>query len=278
MPKLRIDIDGVLKSRLPRHYRFIPRALVRWVEHLVRQDKMNRMLEATDGLRGAEFCRGILEYLGDTYEVHGAENIPTGDDARVTFVCNHPLGGLDGMVLIDMLTRATGRKVKFPVNDLLMAVEPLTDVFLPLNKHGRQSRAASEALDAAFASSAPIVIFPAGLCSRRDHGHTVADRQWQKTFINKSIAHHRNIIPLHFSGENSSFFYNFAKLREKIGLKLNIEMVRLPAEVVDVHGKHFTVTVGKPINIKQLQGGPKAQLEAEAIKKIVYQLPINEKK
>lgn len=129
-------------------------------------------------------------------------------------------------------------EMKFVVNDLLTFVEPLRSIFLGINKHGDQSRDAVALLDQAFAGPAPIVMFPAGLVSRRQPDGSIADLRWQKMVVNKAISCQRDIIPLHFSGENSKFFYNFAHLRTSLGLKFNIEMARLPAEIFQREERH----------------------------------------
>jgi len=231
---------------------------------------MNQMLRANAGKSGADFCRGVLSHLGIKYTVDGTENLPAG--RRVIFVCNHPLGGLDGMILIDWLSAIYGNNIKLVVNDLLMAIEPLREVFLPINKHGKQSRFSSVQLDQAMESDNPILIFPAGLVSRKNKSGIIADLEWNKMFIQKSIKFKRPVIPIHFSGQNSSFFYNFAKLRTALGLKFNIEMLRLPKEVFLSRDKQFHICVGRPIDHTKFTGGHNAAAEAGQIKKIVYSL------
>ncbi|MBD5373859.1 MAG: acyltransferase [Bacteroides sp.] len=267
---MKIDVDAVLRDRLPRHYRFIPRPLVRWVERTICQEQMNEMLRINHGLRDADFCRGVLSHLGITWSARGCVD-RLAATPRPLIVSNHPLGGLDGIVMIDFITRTCGPGMRFLVNDLLMAIEPLSGVFLPVNKHGAQSRAASAAIDEAMASSAPLVIFPAGLVSRRRNGH-VADLTWQKMFVNKAIASGRPVIPVHFSGHNSSFFYTFANLRERLGLKFNIEMVFLPREVFRAAGSAFTISVGAPVPPSELRGGAAAAATAADIRRRVYAL------
>lgn len=271
---LHIDLDAVIHQRLPRQSRFIPRFLINGLKKFIRQDNLNQLLDETAGLRGADFCAGVLAHLGITTDVVGRHNIPGPEsDTRVIFVSNHPLGGLDGLALIDTLTRLTGSPLKFIVNDLLMAVTPLSDVFIPINKLGAQGRNASMTLNNAMESNLPVVIFPAGLVSRKNSDGTISDLTWQKTFINRAIKHRRDIIPIHFSGENSSFFYNFARLRTRLGLKFNIEMLRLPAEIFRSRQSHFTITAGSRIPYQLLHGGADAVAEAEKIKQIVYNLP-----
>lgn len=270
---LEINLREILRQRLPKQFPFIPRPFISWLENFIRQKQMNRLLDATAGLKDAEFCDGVLRHLNISYTIDGAENIPASPhDSRVVFVSNHPLGGLDGMTLISIITRHTGQNVKFLVNDLLMAVKPLHGVFLPINKHGRQNRNALNDINNAFAGPAPIIIFPAGLCSRKQKNGEIADPIWQKTFINRCIQSGRDIIPVHFNARNSNFFYNFAKLRKMLRIPFNLEMTRLPAEVIDSRDARFSITVGKRIPHSTLKGGAYAQNEALKIRNIVYNL------
>lgn len=268
---LEINVGEVLRQRIPRYWRFIPRGLVRWLERTVCQDELNRLLRDNFPRRDADFCRGVLDDLGVTVNFHNLDNLPPKEQTRVLFVSNHPLGGLDGMALIDFVRTYYGIAPRFIVNDLLNAVEPLSDTFIPVNKHGAQSREAILRLDDAFASDAPLLMFPAGLVSRRGKKGVVADLEWQKMFVAKARQYGRDIIPLHFYGENSSFFYKFAKFRRRIGLKFNIEMIYLPREVFRSKGKTFDVVVGKPIPHVSLDDMPPAR-KAQQIRQMVYDL------
>ncbi len=270
--KLHIDIGGVLRQRLPRYYRLIPGWLVRRLEMLIRQDRLNALLDRHGDKSGPDFCAEVLYDLGVDYRVHDGEKLPSGDSHRFVIVCNHPLGGLDGIAMIDMVNRRYGGGFHFVVNDLLMAIPPLRDVFLPVNKHGRQSRVSTTDVDAAFEGDAPIVMFPAGLCSRRDSDGVVCDLEWHKMFVNKCIRYRRDVIPVFFDGCNSTFFYNFAQFRLRLGLKFNFEMALLPGEVFKAEGKTFDIYIGDPIAWNTLDGGKNATKQAALIKDIVYRL------
>ncbi len=267
---IEIDLRRVVKTKLPEKSRYIPGFVISWLERVICQRQMNEMLRECHGKRDADFCRGVLEHLRVSYKVEGAENLPS--DGRIIIVSNHPLGGLDGMMLIDYFTQVYGPGLKFIVNDLLMAIAPLRGVFLPINKHGRQSRGSFQGIDQAMESDVPVIIFPAGLCSRKGKNGKIADLKWQKTFVNKAIQHKRPIVPVFFDGQNSDFFYNFAKLREQSGLKFNVEMIRLPKEMFRSAGQSFTIKIGAPIDWHTLDGGAGAQQQADKIKEIVYNL------
>lgn len=267
---INIDIDAVLRQRLGKYYKFIPKVVVRKLKRTICQDQLNEMLRVNRGRTGSEFCRGVIDHLNVNVTFKGTENLPS--DSRAVIVSNHPLGGLDGMIYIDYIARRYGVEPWFVVNDLLMAIKPLCNVFIPVNKHGKQSRESLRALDDALAGNRPIIIFPAGLVSRRKKGGGIADLQWQKMFVNKCKEFKRPIIPAYFSGQNSPFFYNFAKLRAKIGLKFNIEMIYLPGEVFKSANAHYTVTFGRPVEWTALESGKNAQHTADAIREKTYSL------
>jgi putative hemolysin len=267
-----VDVDDVLRRRAPKLRRRLPRMAVRWLERWICQDEINRVIEATRGLEGADFCAAALSHEEVTYELVNPERLQSSEP--VTIVSNHPLGALDGICLIDAMTRAYGCPVKFPVNDLLMAIIPLRSVFIPINKHGRQSREAAAAIDQAFASKEPVLMFPAGLCSRKGKDGVIADLTWHKMFLLKSLPANRRIIPVYFDGQNSKFFYNLARLRQRLGISFNLEMLCLPREIFRCRGRHYRITVGQAVNpaeLLELCGGDATEA-ASRLKSIVYSL------
>ncbi len=276
---IKLDVAEVLRAKAPGVARHIPRWAVRWLERTICQDEMNQLLDESRGLTGADFCRGVLKSLQITVDVKNPALLPSKDDRRVVFVSNHPLGGLDGMALINVLQSHFGGQVWFIVNDLLMAIKPLKNVFLPINKHGSQSRQAAAAIDRAFAGNDPVIIFPAGLCSRlaskssfKETGHRIADLEWHKMFVNKSIQHKRDIVPIFFNGQNSDHFYRFARNRKRLRIPFNIEMIYLPQEVFKARGKRFAITLGERVAWESLAGGKDAQRTADQLRSQVYSL------
>lgn len=269
---LYIDLPATLRAKLGGRARFVPRFLVRRLERTICVDRLNELLRHNYPKTGADFCHGVLTDLDVTINVINRDNLPPATDRRVIIVSNHPLGGLDGMALIDFFTQYYGGKVYFLVNDILMAIKPLNDVFAPINKHGAQSRDAIRRIDELFDGNDPIIIFPAGLVSRLHKDGTIHDLEWKKMFVNKAISSHRNIIPIYFSGENSKFFYKFAKRRKKLGLKFNIEMIYLPRELFRSAGSTFNIVCGKLIDWQTIKGGRDASQTAAELKDIVYEL------
>lgn len=278
---IRIDLDEVLRQRLPRLSRFIPRFAVEWMERTICQDELNRILDENAGLEGADFARGALKSLGITVEPQFEERLPSPENRRVLYVSNHPLGGLDGMALIDYVQRRHGGNVYFVVNDLLSAVKPLEKVFLPVNKFGKQTREAVKAVDEAFAGNDPVIMFPAGLVSRLRRvpymgkkRKLVSDLPWNKMFINKAHHYKRDIIPIFFSGKNSKKFYRMANLRRRLGIKFNFEMIYLPGEMVRMADTSLTISFGVPLSWEMLTPGRDAAGCAASVRASVYHINV----
>ena len=239
-----LDVSEAFRSKNPKLYRWMPKFAIRGIERLIHQDEMNQLVDDYFDDSSIDFAHHIVEYFQVGLDIRGEENIP--HTGRPIVVPNHPLGGLDGMALISTLGRYRS-DIKCPVNDLLMQVKPMHEVFMPINKHGRNSMESMRQLDEVFASNALILYFPAGLCSRKQNG-VIRDLEWKKTVVTKARQFQRDIIPVHFDGRNSNRFYNLANLRKKLGIKVNLEFVFLPDEMFRQRGQHFTITFGAPIH------------------------------
>lgn len=267
---LRIDVDSVIRQRLPRHYKYIPKWLIRWLERTIHQDGLNKILTDMGDKKGVDAADIALDDLNIKYQAVNEDNIPS--EGRFIFASNHPLGGLDGMALISLIGHRYGNdNIRFIVNDLLMAVKPLTNVFLPINKHGRQSRQSAQEIEEQYQSDRQMITFPAGLCSRKLKGGKIGDLEWKKFVVTHAVSSQRDVIPVYFDGENSKFFYRMARWRERLGIKLNIEMIFLPGEMFKSSGSTYNVYFGKPVKWQTLDA-KNARVEAARLRDMVYEL------
>lgn len=248
---LSVDVEKVIRGKSPRLADRLPRFVINFIKRLIHQDEINRLLSDNRDYTGIEFATRILHDLDVTYNVHysGSRPDPSG---RYIFVSNHPLGGLDGMILISYIG-SHFKDVRFIVNDLLMYIRPLAPVFVPVNKYGKMRHDNTRLFQDTFNSDAQILYFPAGLCSRLIDGK-VSDLDWKKTFVTKAIESRRDIVPMFFSGENSGFFYRLAGLRKKLGIKVNIETFLLPDEMFRKKGSSFDLYIGDPVPYTSLTG------------------------
>lgn len=252
-PLIQLDLHSILRSRIGGWKgRLIPGFLISHLEKLIRQEDLNHLLRKAYPRRGSEFSEFILQYLDITLVVNGLENITRGES--FIFASNHPLGGLDGIALVAILGKFFGdERLGVLVNDMLMNVEPLKDVFLPVNKYGAQGRKAAILLKKALEEGKQIVMFPAGLVSRLGDDGKIRDLVWQKSIVSKALEYDRKVIPVRFEALNSMKFYKFARRRLKSGLKINLEQSLLPSEIFSSRGKTFYISFGLPVNLRPLQ-------------------------
>ena len=242
-----IDISDILRGKMGSKAKFVPSPLVKWLKHIVHQDEVNKYLWDSRHLTGVEWLEDCMRYLDMTLEIVGKENLPDKDDGKLyTFVSNHPLGGEDGVALGAVIGRHYDGRFRYLVNDLLMNLPGLAPLCIPINKTGSQSRSFPAMVEAGFRSDNHMLMFPAGLCSRRINGE-IRDLPWKKTFITKSVETHRDVVPIHFGGGNSDFFYTLANVCKALGIKFNIAMLFLVDEMYKNVHKSFRIAIGKPI-------------------------------
>lgn len=264
MEQLYINVKDVVNKKSP----FLAKIpfFIRWLRKTLHEDGINECLKKCGHLHGVEFAAAVLKYFDVKVEVVFKEPLsPTG---RYIFAANHPLGGMDGVALI----KAVSEKfidLRFPVNDFLLAIKNFDPIFIPINKHGSQSREALEKINKAYASrTQQILMFPAGLVSRKNV-KKIMDLPWQKHFIIKAIEYQRDIIPVYIDGENSRRFYRIARWRKWLGIRFNVEMLYLPDEMFRQRGKTITIVFGKPVPHGVLKK-KSAEEAADFIRGIVY--------
>ena len=267
-----IDIDSILRGKMGDKARYVPRPIVAWLKHIVHQDQVNEFLWANRDKTGVEWLEACVRYLDMTLQVTGRENLPDKDDGRLyTFVSNHPLGGQDGVALGAIIGRHYDGRFRYLVNDLLMNLPGLAPLCIPINKTGSQSRSFPQMVEQGFRSDNHMLMFPAGLCSRR-RGGVISDLPWKKTFITKSVQYRRDVVPIHFGGRNSDFFYRLAAFSDRYVRKINIAMLFLADEMYKNVHKTFRVAIGKPIPWQTFDKSRTPAEWAQYVKDRVYEL------
>lgn len=275
-----IDVDQIIRSKAGSKYKYIPRPVISWLRKILHEDDNNYLLTVLAKEKvGMDWLDECLSYLRMENDVRGIDALPDNSGGRYyTFVSNHPMGGIDGVALGSILCHRYDSKIKYLVNDVLMNLKGLAPLCVPINKTGSQSRDFPRMVDAAFASDNNVLMFPAGLCSRKQPDGTIRDLSWTKTFVAKSVQYQRDVIPIHFSGRNSDKFYNIANWSKRLGLKFNLAMLFLVDEMYKNVGQKFTVTFGEPIPWQTFDDSKTRQEWAQWVKEKVYELnPDNEK-
>ncbi len=242
-----MNIDEMLRTKAPGAYKFIPRFIINYIKRTVHEKDINDFLSKNGDKRGLDFINASIQRLGADIVIKGLENIPS--NGGYIFASNHPLGGLDGLAVIYSIAKVR-TDIKFFVNELLLTLENLDNILVPVNINGNSTRPMLERVDQIYSSEMAIPIFPAGLVSRKFKGDEIKDLTWKKSFITKSKHYHKDIVPIYIEGKNSRFFYNFAALRKRIGIKVNIEMFFLVNEMFDHKDKKVILHFGKPVSYK----------------------------
>lgn len=267
-----IDIDKILADKMGKRARLVPRFLVGWLKRLVHEDQVNQFLDDHNHLEGVEWLEACVKYLDMTLEIEGMENLPDKNDGRLyTFVSNHPLGGQDGVALGAIIGRHYDGNFRYLVNDLLLNLPGLKPLCIGINKTGRQSRNFPAMVEAGFKSDKHMLMFPAGLNSRKRADGSIHDLPWKKTFITKSVECHRDVVPIFFGGRNSERFYRIAKFCDKY-LPFNLAMLFLVDEMYRNVGKKFRVVIGKPIPWQTFDKSKTPMEWANFVEEKVYEL------
>ena len=267
-----IDIDSILQSKMGAKAKWVPRPLVLWLKRIIHQDQVNAYLWDSRDKVGTEWLEECVRYLQMSLKLEGMENLPDKNDGRLyTIVSNHPLGGADGVALGAIIGRHFDSRFRYLVNDLLMNLPGLAPLCIPINKTGKQSRNFPAMVKAGFESTHHMLMYPAGICSRRQKDGSIRDIPWAKTFIVKSVEYQRDVIPIHFSGQNSNFFYKLANFSDRY-LPFNLAMLFLVDEMYKNVGKTFEIKIGKPIPWQTFDKSKTPHQWAQYVQDIVYSL------
>ncbi len=268
----KIDVRKAIRSK---YHGWVPEFIFHRLERLVHEDELNEMMEMQDEVDGVSMGYNIMNYLNVTCEIIGSERLPA-PDKRTLFVSNHPLGGVDGIIYCAMLGSVYKGKLKIPVNDVLMAVYQFGDIFLPVNKYGKQARDSIRQLNEALESDNQVLTFASGMVSRLDSNGEVRDLDWQPSFIRMAKQSNRIVVPLFFEGENSPRFYKWGRRRARAGIKFPAELILLPDEMLRAKGKHFKIIVGEPIDPDDLPIENGAEY-ANKLRDSLYSFPVRYK-
>lgn len=225
-----LNVERILTNRFPGFFNNKPWLLTKPMLTLLRmlfhEREINRFLEEHQGVHGLDFIEKVLEYFDLDYLVSSRdlENIPP--TGRVVVVANHPLGALDALSLIQMISRVRS-DIRVLANDMLSALEPLGSLLLPVdNIGGGSSRKGIKQVYAALEREELVIIFPAGEVSRlRPNG--VRDVRWKSGFLQFIRRTDAPMLPVFIDAKNSPLFYAASMLYKPIAALLLVgEMFR----------------------------------------------------
>ena len=249
--------------------------LVDLLMKLVNLDTFTEIYDSQAMYAGNMFAQKILECTGTDYLISGAEvldNLPEG--AFIT-IHNHPYGGVDGMVVLDLIG-GKRNDYKVMVNKILGYMKALNPGIITVTPTGEERTApTSESIRGVreamghLRDGHPLGLFPSGACSDlkpREHW-TISDRQWQEPIIRLIKKARVPIVPIHFIDHNSMFYYLLGLISWKIRL------LRLPTEVIDKGGKRVRVAIGKPVSVEEQAKYTDIGSYGRFLRSLVYDMP-----
>lgn len=261
-----IDVSKVLREKAPGLKKWLPVFAENWLKRKLHEDEINEIMHAIKDYYGVEYNNRGLELLGAKIESTNSHFIPK--EGGIILAANHPLGGLDGMAFVKTIAEVRP-DIHFVVNDVLKNLKNYGDVFIGINKIRSTSPTSLRTIESVLMTDEAIGFFPAGLVSRKQKG-VIEDLEWKKSFVTQAIDHKRLIVPVFIEGQNSRFFYNFARMRKAVGIKPNIEMLFLPDEMFKQKGQTIRVHFSEAFDPALLHNKKSHKEWAQEIKRYVY--------
>jgi hypothetical protein len=266
-----INIKVLLKNSSSKLLIMMPGFAVNWLEKIIRQAEINRILGKYSESTGVEFLPKIIEEMNIRVEIEGLDNLP--ENGKCFIVSNHPYGFADGLILTSIIAKKYGT-LKAIGNDVFMLIPQLRPLIAAVNVFGKNYRSYLMELEKVYHSTVPITHFPAGQVSRIDKWR-VHDGSWKKSFITKSVECGRDIVPFYFYGRNSLLFYMIFKFRKSLGIGTNLELILLPFEFFNKKNRTIKVIIGKPISYHTFDKSQTHLEWAQWVKGQVYSLSKN---
>lgn len=262
------DIKSIIKSSDSGFLKKLPGFIISIIAIIIREKRINGIIEKYKEFDGVDFLPKVIEELKLKVEIEGLDHLP--ENGKCFFVANHPFGFMDGLILTSTVGQKYGR-LKAIGNEAFNYVPNLRPLVAYVNVFGRTSKDYISILNEVYNSDSPITHFPAGWVSRKHNGKN-HDIEWQKSFITKSVACQRNIVPFYFYGRNSRLFYFIYSTRKFFGINTNIELMLLPHELFRKEGKTVKVRIGKPISWQTFDKSLTHKEWAEKLRQYVYKL------
>ncbi len=243
------------------------------LKKILHQEEINYFIETHQHLQGFEFNDAVLDYFDFRFSVSNRDRARIPDQGRLLIVANHPIGSLDGLSLLKLVSEIRS-DVKIVANTLLNQIEPLRELFIPIDVlsknavHIKGMRSIEKALNEEKA----VIIFPTGEVSRiRPNG--VRDGKWKTGFLHLAKKTSAPMLPIYIKARNSAMFYSLSALFKPLGT------VMLVNEMFNKHDKEIAFKIGKPIPWESIEkiDMPKKQL-AKRMRKQVYLLGKKSKK
>lgn len=232
-----IDIQKEIEKKFPKikeKENFLKKSLFKIAKKIVHEDSINQFLSQNSHLKGFEFVDAVLDYFDFDYTAssNDFQNIPT--SGKVVIIANHPLGGLDALCLLRLISQVR-KDVKIVANDFLAGFEALNSLLIPIDNYKiRQSKNDIKKIYEALNNEEAVIIFPAGEVSRATT-KGIKDPVWNKGFLNFAQNSNSPILPIFLDAKNSKTFYTISVINKTFStLLLSHEMFKKKSKRINI--------------------------------------------
>jgi len=245
-----------------------------WFMRIAALDKVNQVYDNSRNYTGARFAEGLLNDFGVNYVIGNAERLKQLPDGAFITVSNHPYGGLDGIILIDLLARIRP-DFKLMVNRILSLVKTMKENFIAVIPTGNKKRGITiasingvrETL-AHLQNGHPVGFFPSGAVSDFSlKDMRVRDREWQKSILHLIRYAKVPVVPIRFFDKNSPFFYFLGMINWRI------RSLRLPYEVFNKRDQGPRIAIGNILSVEEQEQYADGESLGKFLRKAVYEMP-----
>lgn len=239
-----INLESIIESKNPEFFSRLPKILGRGILSLLKSvlhaDEINRFIEGGKEKRGLEFIDEIFEYLDFAYMLTSKDLSKIPAEGKLIIVSNHPLGALDGLALLKAVSEVR-RDVKIVVNDVLLKIENLKDLFLPFDIFSeRTQRQNLIGIKNALMKEEAVIFFPSAEVSRLGI-NGVTDGKWQNGAVYFARKYEVPVLPVYVQARNSFFFYILSMINK------NTSMFLLPHQLFRSRSTNIRLKIGDPI-------------------------------
>jgi putative hemolysin len=244
---------------------------VGWVLlRVLRISSINKIYENNKHKSDLDFLNGILDDCKIKFEIPEEDLKRIPKEGPFITVSNHPLGGIDGALLLKLLIEKRA-DYKIIANFLLHRIAPLKPYVMPVNPFETRKDAKSSIVGIKNAllhlrEGKPLGIFPAGEVSTYKDGKLKVDKPWEEGAIRLIKKANVPVIPIYFHAKNSRLFYIMSKISD------TLRTAKLPSEVMSQRGRVIKVRIGKPISVKDQDTYKEIPAFCEFIRKKTYML------